>query len=359
MTKYIGLDVHVNSTVACIFDDCMNSYKYEKVKTSPAALRRLLKAHSKDNSVRATMEVSGLTANLYDHLRESVDEMVLCNPSQMPWIWRTAKKTDCIDAKKQALLLSVGQIPKVHMPAIEVRQWRMTIQHRRRLVEKRTRVKNRIRSMINSLCLRDKKIGTWWTKKNIQWLRTLTDMQGAIPLSDQAALQLLDMIDELEFFNAKVKYVTERLDRIAENHPGVHLLMTIPGVGPRTAEAVLAYTDEVDRFKRSKQYASYFGMTPKLDESASTRRLGHISKRGPSVVRWLIVESAWRAVKFSPALRAFYTRVMRGQKGRKKVAIVATARKVLTIMRMMLITGEVYNEKLVNNALAALPRPLK
>ncbi len=64
------------------------------------------------------------------------------------------------------------------------------------------------------------------------------------------------------------------------------------------------------------------------------------------MVRWLIVESAWRAVRHSPALRAFYERVMYGQRQRNKIAIVATARKLLTIMRAMLMTGETFNESL-------------
>ena len=124
-------------------------------------------------------------------------------------------------------------------------------------------------------------------------------------------------------------------------------MQTIPGVGPRTAEAVLAYTDDVSRFGRSKEYCGYFGMTPKLDESGSTRRLGHISKQGPSVVRWLIVESAWRAIRKSPALSLFFGRITRGQAKRKKIAVVATARKMLSVMRAMLISGEVFNEQLV------------
>jgi len=131
-------------------------------------------------------------------------------------------------------------------------------------------------------------------------------------------------------------------------HVGGTLLQTIPGVGPRTAEAVLAYTDEVERFRRGKEYCAYFGMTPKLDESGSTRRLGHISKQGPSVVRWLIVESAWRAVKKSQALSLFFQRVTHGQPKRNKTAIVATARKMLSVMRAMLMTGEAFNEILVS-----------
>lgn len=69
--------------------------------------------------------------------------------------------------------------------------------------------------------------------------------------------------------------------------------------------------------------------------------------QGPSVVRWLLVESAWRAIAKSPSLRAFYERVRHGQPQRKKIAIVATARKMLSIMRAMQISGEAFNEKLV------------
>jgi len=127
--------------------------------------------------------------------------------------------------------------------------------------------------------------------------------------------------------------------------------MSIPGTGPRTAEAVLAYTDNVSRFDNFKQYCSYFGMVPKLDESGSCRRLGHITKHGPAAVRWVICESSWMAIRKSKALNDFYERVRCGQDGRKKIAIVAVGRKLLSIMRAMLISGELYNEKLVERML--------
>jgi transposase len=155
-------------------------------------------------------------------------------------------------------------------------------------------------------------------------------------------------MEDLKLLDSQLQNLTDYLDRYLDSHPGGTLLRSIPGVGPRTAEAILAYTDEVQRFKRSKQYAAYFGLTPKLDESGQTRRMGHISKEGPSVVRWLLVESVWRVIRRCPALKAFYERIVAGQKGRKKVAVVATARKLLTIMRAMLRTGELFNEQLVS-----------
>ena len=65
------------------------------------------------------------------------------------------------------------------------------------------------------------------------------------------------------------------------------------------------------------------------------------------IVRWLVAESAWQIIRKSPAMKAFYERVMAGQPSRKKIAVVAVMRKLFGIMRAMLITGELYNENLV------------
>jgi transposase len=349
MTKYIGLDVHVNDTVACVLDKKTNSFSYETVKTTPFSLKRFLKKHSE---AHATMEVSGLTSNLYDDLRPLVKDLVVSNPSQIPWMWKSGKKNDRIDAKKQATLLSMGHLPVVYMPSKAVRKWRALIGHRRSLMDDCKRVKNRVRSLINAHCLRNKGEGTRWTLKNMRWLWSLTDPEGAQYLGEDDAERLSELLKTIEFFREMIKRVTERLDRIAEKHVGVQLLMTIPGIGPRTAEAVIAYADDVKRFARSKEFPAYFGIVPTLDESGSVRRMGHISKRGPSAVRWLIVESAWRVVARSKAIREFFLRVTHGQRSRRKIAIVAVARKVLTIMRAMLLTGAVWDERL-----AAPPAP--
>jgi len=141
--------------------------------------------------------------------------------------------------------------------------------------------------------------------------------------------------------------VTQYLDTYLDRQPGGRLLMSITGVGPRTSEAVLAYTDEVRRFDGGKAFCSYFGMTPRWDESGGCRRLGHISKEGPSGVRWVLVESSWKVIRYRPGLRRFYERVRAGQAHRKKIAIVAVGRKLLSIMRAMMISGELFNEGLV------------
>ncbi len=343
MAKYIGFDIDDKKTVACIVEKGKKDI-YDTIKTDPAVMKQWLARQRKGKErLHLTFEVSGSAGWLYDELVEVVDTLTVSNPSKMTWIYRTSKKTDRIDARKQAVLLQLGEIPAVHMPAKEVRQWRGKIQHRRKLVSSCTQIKNRVRTLAKSHGFRQPGCGrSWWTKVNRGWLMDLAER-----VSDSWSESLYDLLEQLSLYEGQVKRVTGQLDARLKGHRGAELLLSIAGVGPRTTEAVLAYTDEVERFRRGKEYCSYFGMTPKLDESGSRRRLGHISKQGPSVVRWLIVESAWRAINKSVALKAFYERVRHGQDKRKKIAIVATARKMLSIMRAMLITGEVFNEQLV------------
>lgn len=233
------------------------------------------------------------------------------------------------------------------MPCVEVREWRALIRHRGRLVEDQTRCKNRIRAHLRVRHLRKPHRSHWWSARNREWMWTQA-REGTSPWH----LKLTSLLQQLELLEGQVAEVTDRLDERAKGDARIELLKTIPGIGPRAAEALVAYTDDINRFSHCKKFASYFGVTPKLDESGDTRRLGHINKRGPTVVRWYLTEGCWRAIRRSPALAAFYHRVQHGRSDRKKVALIAVVRKVLTIIYAMLKTDTCFNEELVIAQLA-------
>ena len=342
MNKYIGFDIHKEKTVACIFEPETRSSKRETFRTSLAEMQKWLRrARKKGDRLHLTFEVGPQAGFFYDGLVGEVDTLTVSNPSQMPWIFQTAKKNDGIDAEKQAILLSVGQIPKVHMPSAGIRQWRSLIQHRGRLVEDQTRYKNRIRFHLKARDLRKAHRSHWWSQKNREWM-----WEQAQAGADPWNFQMKALLRQLQLLEEQIAEVTVRLDEIAKKDPRIFLIQTVPGIGPRTAETIVAYMDDVHRFPHSKQFAAYFGVTPKLDESANTRRLGSISKKGPSMVRWYLTEGCWRTIQKSPSLAAFFKRVQHGQAGRKKVALIAVVRKVLTILYAMLKTGEAFNEEL-------------
>ncbi len=104
----------------------------------------------------------------------------------------------------------------------------------------------------------------------------------------------------------------------------------------------MAWVDNPARFQRIKGAGRYFGLVPCQDASARTNRLGHITREGPSIVRWLLTEAAWQGVRRSPLIRTFYERVRRGDPERRKIALVATAHYLLRAMMAMLRTGEVW-----------------
>jgi len=348
MDKYIGFDIDSKKTVVCIVQKGKKD-RFTTFNTDIELMKKFLQEQqTSSEKLHLTFEISGEAGYRFDMLADLVDDITVSNPTKMTWIYRTSKKNDRIDARKQAILLSIGEIPKVHIPSKEVRQWRVTIQHRTKVVSKICQVKNRIRALLKANgFVKPAQQGSWWKVANRLWMRSFVT-ETSITAAELWRMSLADMLEQLGLLENQLKRVTKYLDDYLAKHPGGKLLMSIPGVGPRTSEAVLAYTDDIRRFSRGKQYCAYFGLTPKLDESGLTRRLGHISKQGPSVVRWLIVESAWRLIKKSPSFRTFYERVMSGQKNRKKIATVAVARKLLSIMRAMLLSGELFNEELVS-----------
>jgi transposase len=346
MNKYIGFDIDDKKTVACVLERGKNEV-YETIGSDIESMRRFLKKQKQAGCrVELAFEISGQAGFIYDSLIDCVDQIKVVNPTKMTWIYRTSKKNDRLDARKMAVLLSIGELPAVHMPSREIRQWRQMILHRRKIVNGRTKVKNRIRALLKSEGFRRPLYaGSWWKKINRLWMQRLC--QERVRQANLWTVQLGNLLDELEMLEGQLVRVTKYLDKYLERQPGGRLLMSIKGVGPRTSEAVLAYTDDVSRFAGSKAFCSYFGMTPRLDETGSCRRLGHISKEGPSVVRWVLIESSWKVIRYSRQLRCFYERVRAGQDNRKKIAIVAVGRKLLSIMRAMMVNGELFNEGLV------------
>src|SRR5581483_6105928 len=134
------------------------------------------------------------------------------------------------------------------------------------------------------------------------------------------------------------------LDRLADACPAVFQLMSIPGVGVRTAEAVVSFIDDPQRFPNSKAVGRYFGLVPKQDQTGNTNRLGHITKGGSATVRGFLTEAAWQAVHRSPTVRAYFERIRRDDPQRTKIALIATAHYLVRVMYALLKRGELWQE---------------
>jgi len=272
---------------------------------------------------------------LHEALSPLAQNVQVAHPGHLRLIFRSKRKNNRLDAARLAKLLYLGEVPAVHVPPKPVRQWRQVIEFRQRLLGERVRVKNRIRAFLRGEGIDPPK--SLWSRKGIVWLK-------ALELEECCALQRDLLEDQLREQNQRIERVESCLARPAEGHPGIALLRTIPGVGPRTAEALIAYIDDVKRFGSVKQVGCYFGMVPCQDASGDQNRLGHITRDGPATVRKLICEAAWTGIRRSPTIKAYYQRVQRGDPERKKIALVATAHYLLRVAAALLRSGECWRE---------------
>jgi transposase len=237
-------------------------------------------------------------------------------------------------------LLYLGEAPAVHVPAADVRTWRELITCRGRVVAKRARAKNSVRTLLRCAGVVAPSRPALWTRKGLEWLRRLK-----LPTTSQR-LRLDLLLEEVEALSRQAERIEVHLNQRAKHSPAVLLLRSTPGVGIRTAEAVAAFIDDPDRFRDAKAIGRYFGLVPSQDQSGPRNRLGHITRAGPPVVRLLVAEASWRAIRRSPSVRAFFERAQRGDPQRKKIAPVATAHYLLRVMSALLKRGTVWEEKL-------------
>jgi len=333
--RYVGMDVHWRQTTICILDE--NGRRVKLMTVRGPWEKVLSKLRRIEGRWQACFEASCGYGWLYERLKTMAEKVTVAHPGQLRLIFRSKRKNDRVDAEKLAKLLYLDEVPAVYVPSAPVRSWRAMIEHRQRLIRERVRIKNQLRALLRTHGIVAAK--GLWARRGKQWLGRL---HFAMELD---ALQRDILTERLDAVEAMIRRVEQALARIGERHPAICMLREIPGVGIRTAEAVVAYVDDPHRFGRIREAGSYFGLVPCQDQSAGTNRLGHITRQGPATVRKLLTEAAWQAIRRSPRVRAYFERIRQDNPERRKIAVVATAHYLLRVMLAMWRTGEVWRDE--------------
>ncbi len=330
--QYVGMDVHWRQTTICILDENGRRVKMMNVR---GPWQKVLEELSRiEGHWAVCFEASCGHGWLYERLKRMAQKVVVAHPGQLRLIFRSKRKNDRVDAEKLAKLLYLDEVPPVYVPSVQVRSWRAMIEHRQKLMQERVRTKNQLRSLLRTHAIVAPR--GLWTKKGLAWIEA-----QELPTS-MDRLQRDILLERLGSLRGLIERVEEALGEIAESHAGVKLLREIPGVGIRTAEAVMAYVDDPQRFTSIKSIGSYFGLVPCQDQSAGKNRLGHLTRQGPATVRKLLTEASWQAIRRSQRIRDHFERIRQGNPQRKRIALVATAHYLLRVMLAMLRTGEVW-----------------
>ncbi len=334
---YVGLDIHSKSITLCVLGETGQVVRRARVRTIDETLRILERLPDR---FEVCYEASCGYGHYHDLLRPIAARVLVAHPGRLRLIFRSKNKNDHNDAERLAKLLYLGETPTVHVPSPEVRTWRELINCRSQVIAKRTRAKNGVRALLRSCGVVPPKQPALWTKKGLEWLCRLE-----LPTTSQQLRRDL-LLEEIEALTRQVRRIEQQLNHQAGRSPAVACLRTIPGVGARTAEAVAAFIDDPHRFRDSKAVGRYFGLVPSQDQSGDRNRLGHITREGPAVVRQLVAEATWQAIRRSPSVRAYFERVRQGDPQRQKIALVATAHYLVRVMWAMLKRGTVWEERL-------------
>jgi transposase len=338
--RILGLDLGQRKSAWETLDTQTGEVATGQVGMHDDALRKLL---ARTQPELVVMEIGPLAARVHDLAVAAGVRVRVADTTQDAWRWKNVKrKTDTDDAQKLVRLAALGQINPVHIPAPAVRERRHLLEYRQALVAEQTRCKNRMRAtlLMHGLKLPEGKNG--WSATGRAQLAAHTKPLAACGPEELWRGVLRTELEHLQQIEALVAAVTAKLDALAQADRRVAQLRTIPGVGPRTAEVLITVLDEPRRFASRRQVAAYGGLVPRRYQSGQMDRSGRISKRGSTLLRAVLNQAAWIAVRCNPALRAFFLRLGGGHKKRRKQAIVAVMRKLLVVMWAMLRDGTAY-----------------
>ena len=330
---YIGIDVDKDKCNITSIDENGEEIEQYHIDNNTTALNKLIKNTPKDAEI--AIESSTCSKPIYWMLKKNNMNIHMAAPGKIKLISQSKKKTDPHDSRLLADLLRLNYLPKSYVPTEEIEDLRKLLRHRKSLGEKRTMTKNQIHAILQRNGIKHG-FTDLFGRDGIRFLK-----KQNLPALEEIVLQ--GCIREIGFVSYEIDIIDMRLAEIAEPYEQAHLLMSIPGVDYYSALVILSEIGDIHRFPDAKKLVGYAGLAPRVYQSGKTKHHGHISKDGPSILRWVLTLSAHGVIKKPGKLRRFYLRLSK-RIGKSK-AIVATARKLLIIIYHMLTKQMEYEER--------------
>jgi transposase len=331
MIRYVGLDVHKQFIEVCILDAGGRVLYSGRTGCRRSELEDFARTKLTPGD-RVALEATTNTWSVVAILRPFVATVVVSNPLKTRAIAEAKVKTDKIDAEVLAQLLRCDYLPAVWCPDEQTQRWRGMVTHRTALMGQRTRLKNHVQSLLGRLLVQPP-CKCLWAKAGVAWLKEV-----ALPPHERWVLD--SELRQLEAVEGELQKVDEQLADVAQQEPRVRLLMTLPGVNYVVALGLLSALGDLSRFKDGDHAAAYLGLVPATHQSGRRCYQGPITKAGRSQTRSLLTQSAQHVARHAGPLGAFFRRLARRKN--RNVAIMAVARKLVTVAFLMLKNNEPY-----------------
>lgn len=333
---FVGLDVHKRAWTVTVL--CQGEELYHAtVVPDVAAFVRLLKRFEA-SEVHTVYEAGPTGYWLHDALAEAGFDSMVTPPSLVPRVGGRVK-TDRRDSSKLAAMLAGGFLKRVHVLTPEERADRQLLRTRNQIERHRKQTQAQIKSMLLFHGKRaPRSLLERWSEAHVNWITHLEWDQPALKTSMQALVELY------RYLTQQLKVMATAMEELAQTdkyRERAALLTQIPGMGIYTAMSILIELQDVERFRKAEQLASYLGLTPSQRSSGERIRLGEITRCGNPRLRTRFVESSWTLIRYDLAERARYERI-KHQTGSGKKAIVAVARRLSLRVRRVLLDQKPY-----------------
>lgn len=337
---YVGIDVHKKDWAICLRNE---EFELKKFRQPPQT--EVLAQHLRRNYPGARYHVvfeAGFCGFwIEQQLKAQGIDCIVVNAADVPTADKEKKrKSDKIDCRKLSRELGNGNLKGIYVPPQAQLDDRKLVRTRDRFVVDQTRLKNRIKSMLDFYGIKIPEAfakNTTWSKKFIDWMEKLDFENGT------AKTSLLLLLEQYKMTRKLVIQVTQAI-KILATTPGyidpVRLLRSIPGIGLTSAMIILTELGDIKRFKDTDHLCSYAGFVPNVHGSGQTEHVGQMTQRGNAYLREAIIESAWVIIRKDPAMLCCYTRYCKRMNPNK--AIIKIARKLLNRIRYVLVANKEY-----------------
>jgi transposase len=295
-----------------------------------------------ESGAAVAVETIGNWYWIVDEIESAGMQPRLVNARRAKMMLATGNKTDRLDCRGLNRLQRSGTLPVVWIPPGELRDARDLLRTRMVLVHERTRLKNRVHSMLGKYGVRVEGASDLFGRRG----RDLVD-QALEFLPEHGRYSTRRLLEQIDFCGDQIDGIEKRLEAVLRADPRFDLLLSLPGVGFILAAVILFEVGDVDRFGSSSHLASYAGTTPRVHASGGKVRYGQLRTDVNRYLKWAFCEAATTAATGRGAHRhrhigRLYARV-RDRRGQQK-AIGAVARHLAEATYWILKKGEEYRE---------------
>jgi transposase len=335
LARTVGIDLGDRMSHYCILDEQGDLVSEGTLRTTEAGFREQFRRMAR---ARIAMETGTHSPWVSRYLEKLGHEVLVANARQVRIIYDNDRKTDKIDSRKLARLARVDKslLHPIRHRSAEAQSDLAVLRARDQLVAVRTTLINCVRGMVKSVGGRlPSASGAYFATK----------VREQVPACISGAL--LPLLEEIEQLTLRIREYDKQIEALAKTkYPRTELMRQIAGVGVVTSLAFALTIDDPNRFRKSRDVGSYFGLRPKQSDSGSSKPQLSISKSGDHMVRRLLINCAQYVLgHWGPDcdLRRWGLSLMaHGGKNAKKRAVVAVARKLAVLMHKLWVTGEVY-----------------